>query len=100
MPYADIQEAKLVWEKMKVLLKKGHIVKEFTEKGDRKTFFPSKKENRVSHVRPHARNREDAYPLPVQDVLTGLNTYTKHCFWLNANYVKEEIFMDYTAKKY
>ena len=59
----------------------------------RKTYFPKKTENNVSHVRPHARNAADTYELPVADKLTGLTEYTKHCFWLNASYVKDEIYL-------
>ena len=93
MPYSDILEAKNVWEEMVKTISNGEIVKEVTEKGVRKTYFPKKTENKVSHVRPHARNAEDTYDLPVADKLTGLKEYTKHCFWLNASYVKDEIYL-------
>jgi len=93
MPYSDILEAKNVWEEMVTTVSSGEIVKEVTDKGVRKTFFPKKTENRISHVRPHARNAEDTYELPVADKLTGLKEYTKHCFWLNASYVKDEIYL-------
>lgn len=92
MSYSDILEAKSVWDKMKTTISKGKIVREVTEKGVRKTFFPKKTENRISHVRPHARNADDTYELPIADKLTGLTEFTKHCFWLNANYVKNEIY--------
>lgn len=93
MPYSDIVEAKNVWQEMVKTVKSGEIVKEVTEKGVRKTYFPKKTENRISHVRPHARNAADTYELPVADKLTGLTEYTKHCFWLNASYVKDEIYL-------
>ncbi len=93
MPHSDILEAKNVWEKMVHTVLIGDIVKEVTDKGVRKTYFPKKTENRVSHVRPHARNAADTYVLPVADKLTGLTEYTKHCFWLNASYVKDEIYL-------
>tara|TARA_R110002111_G_scaffold188729_2_gene254134 strand:- start:588 stop:1973 length:1386 start_codon:yes stop_codon:yes gene_type:complete len=93
MSQSDIIEAKNVWEEMIMTVLKGEIVKEVTNKGVRKTNFPKKTENRISHVRPHARNREDTYPLPFADELTGLTEYTKHCFWLNASYVKDEIYL-------
>jgi len=93
MQYSDILESKNVWEKMVETVSNGEIVKEVTEKGVRKTFFPKKTENRISHVRPHARNKEDTYELPIVDKLTGLTEYTKHCFWLNASYVKDEIYL-------
>lgn len=93
MPYSDIVEAKNVWDKMVKTVSDGEIVKEITEKGVRKTYFPKKTENRISHVRPHARNAADTYELPFADKLTGLTEYTKHCFWLNAGYVKDEIYL-------
>ncbi|MFC4221775.1 Sau3AI family type II restriction endonuclease [Flagellimonas marina] len=93
MPYSDILEAKEVWDKMKDTISKGEIVKEVTAKGKRMTFFPKKSENRISHVRPHAKDAKDTYTLPLADKLTGLTEYTKHCFWLNANYVKDEIYL-------
>ena len=93
MPHSDILLAKNVWEEMVKIVSNGEIVKEVTEKGVRKTYFPKKTENKVSHVRPHARNAADTYELPVADKLTGLTEYTKHCFWLNASYVKDEIYL-------
>lgn len=93
MPYSDIVETKNVWQEMVKTVTSGEIVKEVTEKGVRKTYFPKKTENRISHVRPHARNAADTYELPVADKLTGLTEYTKHCFWLNASYVKDEIYL-------
>lgn len=92
MPHSDILEAKAVWEKMINVVSNGEIVKEVTDNGIRKTNFPKKTENRVSHVRPHARNAADTYKLPVADKLTGLTEFTKHGFWLNASYVKNEIY--------
>jgi DNA mismatch repair protein MutH len=93
MPHSDILEAKNVWEKMIKIVLKGRIVKEVTEKGVRKTYFPKKSENKVSHVRPHAQNTADTYELPVADKMTGLTEFTKHCFWLNASYVRDEIYL-------
>ena len=93
MPHSDIIEAKNVWQDMVKTISNGQVVKEVTDKGIRKTYFPKKTENRVSHVRPHARNKFDTYNLPVADKLTGLTEYTKHCFWLNASYVKNEIYL-------
>lgn len=93
MSHSDILEAKNVWDEMVKTVSKGEIVKQITVSGIRKTFFPKKTENRISHVRPHAQNTEDTYPLPVADKFTGLTEYTKHCFWLNASYVKDEIYL-------
>lgn len=93
MPHSDILEAKEVWDKTIKTLINGRIVKEVLNSGIRKTYFPKKSCNRISHVRPHAKNAADTYVLPIADMLTGLTEYTKHCFWLNANYVKDEIYL-------
>jgi DNA mismatch repair protein MutH len=93
MPYEDIEKAKLVWEKTRQLILDGNIVKEVTNKWKRKTNFPNTLFNKVAHVRPHAKNANDTYPLPINDRLTGLTSYTKHCFWLNKIYVKEQIYL-------
>ena len=57
------------------------------------TNFPSKKFSSISHVRPHATNALDTYNLPKKDKVTKQNEYTKHCFWLNNTYVKNEIYL-------
>ncbi|EOG6896984.1 Sau3AI family type II restriction endonuclease [Flavobacterium psychrophilum] len=97
MPYLDLLEAEKVWAKTKEIVAKGEIVKEIkTNKNGKKiryTNFPSKKFSSISHVRPHATNALDTYELPKKDKLTKLNEYTKHCFWLNNTYVKNEIYL-------
>jgi len=92
MPYADILEAEKVWEKTKEVVMKGRIVREVIGT-KRKTNFPSQSSNRVSHVRPHAINAADTFPLPVRDRVTKAKEYTKHCFWLNNTYVRDEIYL-------
>lgn len=93
MPYEDIEKARVVWGKTKQIIIEGNVVSELTEKGKRKTNFPSSRFNGVAHVRPHAKNSRDTFPLPINDRLTGLSSYTKHCFWLNSEYVKEQIYL-------
>ncbi len=92
MSHKDILEAKEVWLQTVSLVEQGKIVEKIDDKGKRFTYFPKKKNHRISHVRPHAKNSEDTYQLPVPDQLTRLDNYTKHCFWLNASYVKDEIY--------
>jgi DNA mismatch repair protein MutH len=94
MPYSDILEAKQVWKKTVKIIKNGKIIREITDNGIRKTFFPKKSENRISHVRPHAKDRYDTYPLPFVDKLTGITEYTKHCFWLNDSYIRDSIYLN------
>jgi DNA mismatch repair protein MutH len=92
MPYADILEAEKVWAKTKEIVLKGKIVKKVVGT-TRYTNFPNKSFNSVSHVRPHALNAADTYPLPNKDKLTKAKEYTKHCFWLNNTYVRDEIYL-------
>ena len=91
MDYNDKQEAKSVWLRTKSIVSQGDIVRGYNSAGNRRTNFPKKSENRVSHVRPHARDSNDTYPLPVKDLYTGVNKYTKHSFWLNASYIRDSI---------
>jgi DNA mismatch repair protein MutH len=92
MPYADILKAEKVWAKTKEIVAKGKIVKEVRNE-IRFTNFPNKSFNSVAHVRPHATNAKDTYPLPTKDKLTKAKDYTKHCFWLNNTYVRDEIYL-------
>jgi DNA mismatch repair endonuclease MutH len=92
MPYADILQAKKVWKNTKDIVLSGKIVKEVIGT-TRYTNFPNKKFNSVSHVRPHATNAADTYPLPTKDKLTKAKKYTKHCFWLNNSYIRDEIYL-------
>ncbi len=92
MPYGDIQEVKKVWAKTKYIVANGQIVNKLV-KQIRYTNFPDKSFNKISHVRPHAKNALDTYPLPTEDVLTRATEYTKHCFWLNNSYIRDEIFL-------
>ena len=76
-----------------VMLSTGNIVK-YIKKGKRKTNFVGISENEVCHVRPHGRNSRDTITLPVPDKLTGVTEYTKQCFWINNNYIRE-IFKEF-----
>ncbi|MEI6753277.1 MAG: hypothetical protein WCK78_08905 [Paludibacter sp.] len=95
--HADIQEAEKVWIKTKEVVAEGIIVKGFKTdrngKISRQTNFPNKKFNKVSHVRPHTKDSSHTYALPTTDRLTKANEYTKHCFWLNSSYVRDEIYL-------
>lgn len=97
MPYSDLLDVEKVWNKTQEIIAKGEIVKEIktNKKGKevRFTNFPSKKFSSISHVRPHAKDALDVYPLPKKDKLTKEMEYTKHCFWLNNSYVKDEIYL-------
>ena len=97
MPCSDVEKVREVWLKTKDVVSAGDVVKELkTNKNGkvvRKTNFPNKKFNSISHVRPHATNAKDTNPLPIRDKITSQSTYTKHCFWLNNNYIRDEIYL-------
>lgn len=80
-------EVRRVWQSMYDHLMKGEVVKYIDDNGRYFSFFPASSENPYVHVRPHAQNKQDTYPLPVPDKLTGLIQYPKHSFWLNRSYV-------------
>ena len=89
MSELDIETSVMeMWKATYNTIKSGNIVKSITN-GKRKTNFVGLSDNEVCHVRPHGRNSKDVYPLPVKDKLTGASCYTKHCFWINNNYLKE-----------
>lgn len=92
MPTQDVEEARKVWERTVECIREGRIVKEIkinkNGKERRITHFPGSKSNRVAHVRPHGQDKNDTYPLPVRDIHTGSDKYTKHCFWLNSAYIQ------------
>ena len=89
MPESDIETfVKDMWDKTYNTIKTGNIVK-YIKNGRRKTNFVGMRENRVCHVRPHGGNASDVCKLPTKDKLTGATAYSKHCFWLNNNYIIE-----------
>jgi len=88
----DIEtHVKDAWETTVDIISNGSIVASVDKHGKRKTNFPTQKDNPVTHVRPHAQNASDTEPLPVKDQLTGLQEYTKHCFWLNNHYILKQL---------
>jgi len=101
MSSEHINEAQKVWEETKQLIEEGKIVKEIkvlkNGKKKRLTYFPGSKSNLVSHVRPHARTTKDTYGLPVRDIHTGWDEYTKHCFWLNKEFIRDYIYNSDTS---
>ena len=84
IPYEDLEtDVKYVWNKAKKTIEEGIIITEVN--GKRTNNLPKQKDNRVSHVRPHARNAADTYPLP------DGREYTKQCFWLNNSYIYSQL---------
>ena len=97
MPFEDRNECRKVWLKMKKVIQTGNIIKGYREQKDGKIVrlnnFPKKTESHVAHVRPHGKDATDTYPLPINELTTNENAYTKQCFWLNHDYIAKEIYL-------
>lgn len=92
MPELIIEsKVKNMYEKTQKVIRHGNIVSHIDERGRRITNFPGMSDNGVCHVRPHGRDSYDTIPLPVADKVTGADEFTKQCFWINNNYLKEVI---------
>jgi DNA mismatch repair protein MutH len=83
MPQNDLEEAEKVWNTTKKRINEG--VQFWKEGESTRNNLPNKSDNRVSHVRPHGKDKNDVDELP------DGRTMTKSCFWLNAQYLKEQI---------
>lgn len=70
MPYADRLEASKVWVNTRNLVASGNY-----------QDLPRSTQNRVAHVRQHARRKSDVSPTPQG----GFEV--KRCFWLNRTYI-------------
>ena len=72
-----------LWNETKKILQEGVVI---TKVGNRNfNNLPNSSFNGVGHVRPHAKDSSDTYPLP------DGRDMPKQCFWFNAEYIKEEI---------
>ncbi|NPE26706.1 DNA mismatch repair protein [Methanococcoides sp. SA1] len=87
MPSGDIKEAEKVWEETKEIINGKLKTWEVKQKHMMitKNNFPNTTDSPVAHVRPHGQNKLDTMKLP-----NGEN-FTKQCFWLNSQYIKEQI---------
>lgn len=84
IPYSDLEDdVKHVWEKTCQVIREG--IEVTTKNGKTYNNLPAPSENRVCHVRPHGKNKEDTYPLP------NGKAFTKQCFWLNNSYILEQL---------
>ncbi|MBO6152870.1 MAG: restriction endonuclease, partial [Clostridia bacterium] len=81
MPAEDLEEVRVVWERTVQTIRDGV---QLIPDGKRvRNNLPKQRENRVAHVRPHAQNKEDTYPLP------DGREMTKQSFWLNNSYIAD-----------
>lgn len=84
IPYENLEnDVRTVWERTKQVIRDGLQVTMIN--GVRKNNLPKASENPVCHVRPHAQNAHDTYELP------DGRYYPKQCFWLNNNYIYDQL---------
>lgn len=87
MPYHDLEfEVRNVWERAVKVIKDGLVIKQ--KNGKNTSNLPKASENRVSHVRPHAKDSSDTDELP------DGRFYPKQCFWLNRSYILGQLNED------
>ena len=80
IPADDLEEVRKVWERTVQIIKDGVQLRK--EGNCVRNNLPKASENRVAHVRPHARDASDTFPLP------DGRQMTKQCFWFNSSYIK------------
>jgi DNA mismatch repair protein MutH len=85
----EISEAKRIWLLTQKTISSGNIIKKYSNITE--NYFPKAKDSWFIHIRPHARNANDTYRLPVPDLLTGKTSFTKQSFWINASFLNENI---------
>lgn len=83
IPAEDLEEVHNVWERTVQIIKDGVQIED--DGRVKHNNLPKKEENRVAHVRPHAKNSKDTAPLP------DGRSMAKQCFWLNNTYIKSVI---------
>lgn len=102
IPYEDVEgPVRQVWQKMHDIVAGGKIELHINADGKVTNNFPAAKDNPVSHVRPHARDKFDVGVLPPDTKLNIIadgdvtwpyeDKYTKQCFWLNNKYILKQI---------
>lgn len=83
IPAEDLEEVRRVWERTVQIIKEGVQLR--YDGRVMRNNLPKQSESRVAHVRPHASDSTDTYPLPDGRAMP------KQCFWFNSTYVEEII---------
>lgn len=83
IPATGLDKMEELWNETKKVLQEGVVI---TKVGNRNfNNLPNSSFNGIGHVRPHAKDSSDTYPLP------DGREMPKQCFWFNAEYIKDEI---------
>ena len=92
IPAEDLEEVQRVWERTVKIIKEGVQLR--FDGNVMRNNLPKQSESRVAHVRPHARDMSDTYPLP------DGRSMPKQCFWLNRSYIEDVIKNGNSANRY
>lgn len=90
----DLEEVRAVWAHTVRLLITGDIIKGYDKNNRCLNNFIKTTENRVTHIRPHARDSKDTQLLPINDRLTNNHTFTKQGIWMNKTFIRDSIYHD------
>ncbi|MGL4533724.1 MAG: Sau3AI family type II restriction endonuclease [Fusobacteriaceae bacterium] len=83
IPETGIDKMQDLWRETKKIIEDGVVI---IKKGNiNYNNLPSSNFNGVGHVRPHAKDSNDTYPLPSGEEMP------KQSFWFNASYIKDEV---------
>lgn len=83
IPYEDLEEVHRVWDKTVSTIKAG-VELNFDGRVTHNNL-PKATESYVAHVRPHAKDSNDTYPLP------DGREMPKQSFWFNSSYIRHII---------
>lgn len=78
-----LNKMEALWKETKKIIEEGVKIERINNKNTNN--LPGQSFNGVGHVRPHARDSKDTYPLP------DGRKMVKQSFWLNAEYIKKEL---------
>lgn len=83
VPESGLEKMEELWIETKKVISEGVVI---TRKNNiNYNNLPSSKFNGVGHVRPHAKDYNDTYPLPNGEEMP------KQSFWFNASYIRDEV---------
>lgn len=100
IPAKDLDgDVRAVWQETHDIISGGTLTLRAGKGGTLINNLPKKIDHPISHVRPHATNRDDTSKLPSGTKLhcgegvhwTNPMVYTKHCFWLNNDYILSQL---------
>ena len=89
IPISDLNgNVRDVWEDTKNKIMNGNVIREI-KNNKFITCFLAERETTICHVRPHGKNHNDWFELPVMDKISGYMRAPKQSFQINHEYLKK-----------